>query len=88
MKPFIYVSKLTYDLHHMMNTQHAACRLLYTNMPQICKADMWLFDTSTHQKSNLLVKLFSPHLSGLFFSKFNNFSLQWYGVCVFESRHL
>ena len=39
-------------------------RLLYTNIPHMCKADMWLPEKCTHRRPSQLVKLFNRHLTG------------------------
>lgn len=42
-------------------------RLMYTNLPQICKASMWLPETVVHRRPNRLVKLFDSTLAGKYF---------------------
>lgn len=40
------------------------CRMLYTNIPHMCKADMWLPEMSSHRRPNHLVRLLCKRLTG------------------------
>ncbi|XP_067943730.1 integrator complex subunit 2-like [Watersipora subatra] len=71
------VSK-AYEYRHQCGSLYPSLvKLLYTNIPQMCRADMWLPDKSIHRRPNPLVRQFQKLINNEELSKLDPIHKQY-----------